>query len=316
MTDAIEYRVPILRSRFPSPRRHPAHAEIYAHCKAFCDDVLHPLARTKYDIVRGTYPDTGGGYASMAYPAGGVDHAKPMACFFGLWTFIDDLVDACTDVGLVDEILGAFTAAICQRPVDDPEFGLVAAFLGRTDWPPGVHRLCGSALQQYVDATRILRTTQIRREPLGRERYMDLRVPNVASPVMAALTGYVMPELADELCAAARTGPYRAIVRHSGICWGIALDLALIHVERATIDDWVTVDRVIQRDTTMDDGRQQAIEASVSWFHRLEQHLEADLADLATGHPAVADALRDLHAGTMTWIEMARHRGLRYRGAS
>lgn len=131
MTDATRYRAPILHSRLTSHQRHPAHAEIYAYCKAFCDDVLHPIGRTKYDTVRGTYPDTGAAYCSAIYPLGQTELVKQMACFYSLWAFIDDLVDASTDVDHIDEMLCAFIAAIHQQQVDDPEFRLVAAFLGR-----------------------------------------------------------------------------------------------------------------------------------------------------------------------------------------
>ncbi|WP_236788531.1 hypothetical protein [Amycolatopsis sp. GM8] len=247
-TTMTGYQVPILRSRFPSPGRHPAHAEIYAHCKAFCEDVLHPIARTRYDTVRGTYPDTGAGYCSLIYPTGRTDQVKRLACFYSLWTFID--------------------------------------------------------------ATRVLRTIQINREPLGPERYVDLRHANVAAPAMVTFIGYVRPELAGELLAAMRTGTCRTIERHLGTCWGIALDLALIDAGRANVDDWTTVDQVVRRGTP--GGRQEAIDASVSWFHQAEQHLVAALAELATVHPAVSGAVRDIEAGTMTWIEESRRRGLRY----
>ena len=90
----------------------------------------------------------------------------------------------------------------------------------------------------------------------------------------------------------------------------------LINAKRAKVDDWVTAERVVHRRTSDIGSRQEAIDACVSWFHRLEQRLETDLADLSAGYQAVADTLRDVHAGTMTWIEMARHRGLRYHDAT
>ena len=99
-------------------------------------------------------------------------------------------------------------------------------------------------------------------------------------------------------------------MRHSGAAGAIALDLGMAGHDRPEITEWTNIVPVVQRDTPGGGSRQHAIDTAVALFHRHERDLDAALSDLAARHPAVAAAMRESHAGSVSWVAEERVRGL------
>jgi len=311
MKDDATYHIPTLTSAFPS-QRHPAYMAIRSHNTRFVEDVLNPIARTKYDHARGDYTLTGADYACWIYPSGRVDRLKAFSNMSSAWAFIDDLADDSLDADYIDAILGAFARAVREQRAAGPEFQPIASLFAASGWAPGLHRLCTAEMITWIEAVRAIRAAEVAREPMSIEQYLDLRSRNDAINFLHPLAGYTMPELAEQVCAAARTDEYQQAVRHSGAAIGINLDLYMVNAKRVESTEWAHVVPVIQRSTSRGLDRQRAINAAVALFHLLEQQMADHLVVLEARYPAVADMMRICHAGNITWLAQARARGLRY----
>lgn len=280
----------------------------------FVEQVLNPIAAGRYDVVRGSYADVGGNFCCDVYPDGQVERIRPIADFFSVLSYLDDLMDNTVSIREVDAVAGGLADAASGRPVTDPELLPILNLFTRCGMADDLYRLCAREFMRYVRSARELRAVEISRESISVDSYLALRAPNTAvDGFVYGLIGYAIPDLTDQLCAADHTDAFHLATHNSGVAVGLALDLSMVNAERPEITEYVAIDQVLLREHNGIHTRQQAIDAAVRLFHQAERRLHANLTELSRQYPDLAAAMRYVHGGNLVWL--ARARGRRYSSA-
>lgn len=306
MQKEIKYTIPTLVSRFPF-ECHPDKQAMWDYTQPIMDNIVATLNKKDVDPL-GSFVDTGVTYAAMMYPEADLERAKPFCLFFSAWTIIDDAADNTLDRNRFNSVFDRLSEAVFGNETSDPLFHMIREFFSLSEWHPDALRLNRQHFQRFIDGARTLREVEVARKALPLDEYLDQRALACGVPASCLAIAWVLPSLANEICAIADSDIFQRIQRTSGAACGVCADLAMRYGRRQEIVNYARTEWMIQNQNPAMGG-QQAIDAAVVLFHELEAQLDVDLAMLSKSHPELARALMYMHSGVMASMnELKRNR--------
>lgn len=311
MTADSGYAVPLLVSRFPF-RRHPGFQEIRSDCEEYYERIVKRLITAKNDVAHGYFVNCGGDYVSYIYPSSGISEAKAIARFYCLWVVLDDRIDNSTNHEEVASLL-AKMGDVINAPDTDTHDGYnsisAALTLARSHGGETL-TLAQDSLLAFLEATLRIREIEINKERVSHGEYLNLRAINTAMPCMHAFIPLARPELAADMTELSGRKEFERALIYSGKAIGLTMDLYCLVPKHAEISDYTNAVRIMERDLPAEAGRQEAIDRCASLFQTYEEKMETELKQVALTHPAAAQAMMEVQAGSVLWL--GDMRGRRY----
>ena len=306
-----KFEVPVLISRFPG-WSHPQTKQLYGYSKQSCDRSLKEVSEKDIVSHNGMFPACGGLYSSWVYPAGDFELIKVVADFYSAWVFIDDLIDNTTDMSYVSDLLNNTRGWVAGIPQGKPGLDFMHRLFTHQGWHPEALDLTKTEMHLWLDCTMALRKIESDQRVVSVEEYMTYRQTNAAMGVMYLVMTFVMPSVTGEFLQFNKLRPdvVRRIFKYCGRSMGIILDLYKMNADHAQLCEWMHIAHIIQRASPTPISLAQAVDKSVDLFHELEADLAVEYDAVAEFSPALAKAMRDVHSGSIMWLEVMR--GARY----
>ncbi|KAH8898889.1 hypothetical protein GQ53DRAFT_817117 [Thozetella sp. PMI_491] len=307
----VLHEVPVLVTQFPS-FSHPQTAQLYQYAKQSCGRWLKEVAEHEIVSRNGEFAACGGLYASWVYPAGDLERLQVVADFYSAWVFIDDLIDNTTDMSHIGNLLDDLLARVsgCHRGNHGLDF--MHRLFTHEGWDPEVLRLTKAEMSHWSDCTLALRRIEAEQRTVSVEEYLSSRQTNAAMGMMYLVLVFTMPNLAREYLQLNQSAPdtLRRVFSYCGRSMGVILDLYKLNANHAQICEYSHIAKIIQHNSRHSLSLAQAVDRSVELFHEYENKLAIELNEVATFSPRLAQSMENVHAGSITWLNVMR--GSRY----
>ncbi|PHH82190.1 hypothetical protein CDD82_6748 [Ophiocordyceps australis] len=302
---------PVIKSRFPS-RIHPALDELHKRTQKMYAHSLEPLVKNKPVTKHGAYVACGGTMAAYIYPDAELQRLKALSDSFVAGVFIDDMMDNSTDLEYVEEVIENYRAAFAGSLRACPEFDFIMDFFTDSRWDHAALELVQPEFNLYLDSTLSQRRIETERRVVTAEEYLTYREGNTYMGVTHLLSGFVYPHLTHELVRVCSLAPetIRLVFKYSGLSVGVSLDMYKLNGKHSEVCEYTNIVKIIQRASSGPCSLSEALCLACNLFHEYEEKMAIELEKIAALSPEVADAIRFMHGGTISWMENMR--GSRY----
>ncbi|RSL44540.1 hypothetical protein CEP54_014646 [Fusarium duplospermum] len=302
-------QVPELVTRFRS-WKHPQAAHIFQYSKLSCARSLKEVSEHEVVSRNGEFAACGGLYASWVYPGGNVERLKLVADFYSAWVFLDDLIDNTTDMKYTHDLLDDIRARVVGSRQGHHGLDFMFRLFTHEGWHSELLGLTKAEMDLWLDCTRTLRVMEAEQRIVSVEEYMSYRQTNTAMGMMYLVMLFAMPELNEDFLQLSRSSPdtLRRIFSHCGRSMGVILDLYKLNAPHAQITEYSHIVKMIQHNSNPPLNLQQAVDQSAEVFYEYEGKLAIEFAKVAAFSPGLATAMENVHAGSITWLNMMRGR--------
>ncbi|KAF4336776.1 Terpenoid synthase [Fusarium beomiforme] len=301
--------VPELLTRFTS-RKHPQTAHIFQYSKLSCERSLKEVSKNEVISRNGEFAACGGLYASWVYPGGDAERIKVVADFYSAWVFLDDLIDNSIDMKYTCDVLDDIKARVAGSRQGNHGLDFLFRLWTHEGWNSELLQLGKAEIDLWLNCTQALRKIEVDQASVSVEEYLTYRQTNAAMGLMFLIMPFTRPDLTNDLLYLYQTSPetLKRIFSYSGRNMGVILDLYKLNADHAQITEYSHIAAIVQQnsDTRMD--FQQAVNKSAEIFHEYEDKLVVEFNKVATLSPRLAKALEDVHAGSISWLNLMRGR--------
>ncbi|KAF9763585.1 hypothetical protein IL306_003060 [Fusarium sp. DS 682] len=305
--------VPELLTRFTS-WKHPQTAHIFQYSKLSCQRSLKAVSENEVVSRNGEFAACGGLYTSWVYPGGEAERIKLVADFYSAWVFLDDLIDNSIDMKYTCDVLAGIKARVSGSRQGNEGLDFMFRLWTHEAWDSELLQLARAEIYLWLDCTEALRKIEVDQAPVSMEEYLTYRQTNAAMGLMFLIMPFTRPDLSHDLLQLHQSSPetLKRIFSYSGRNMGVILDLYKLNADHAQITEYSHIAAIIQQNSGTRMNFQQAVDRSAELFHQYEDKLAVEFKKVATLSPRLAKALEDVHAGSISWLNVMR--GRRYVG--